>query len=224
VILRLVVAATAAITLAGCAGTPPTPGSPGSDDAWSMRRAALSGIDAWEIRGRLAVQTAEQAETVSFVWRRNARHHEIEMFGIFGGGRVRMTEDPGRATFVDRKGATAAGTSAETLFFAQTGWHIPFDAIVHWAVGLPDPAHPYVFELDPQGRLLTLQQLGWHVSFIDYLELGAYEVPRKVFAERSRGDTESGGLAKVRLAIKRWQLPGIVAAGAPPARNAPREN
>ena len=95
------------LALAGCAGVPTAPlGDARSSASFAERRALLEQVREWLARGRLAVRTAERGDTVSFVWRRDHDHHEVEMFGPLGGGRVRVTQDPGRAELVDRKGNT----------------------------------------------------------------------------------------------------------------------
>jgi len=181
--------------------------------AWQQRKQALSGFDHWEIRGRIAVQRGQKADTANMIWRRNGDEHFLEMYGPFGGGRVRITENAGQAKLVDAKGNEATGANTEELFFEQTGWRVPFAAIAFWVTGSPMPEHAYSGEVDPFGRLAELKQLDWEIDFVEHKDLVPYDLPVKIFAARPDNldsnetvSDETTRVLKVKMIVRDWIL------------------
>ena len=97
------------------------------------------------------------------------------------------------------------------LLVETTGWDVPFDDMDWWVRGLPAPGAKAEQELDEDGRLKTLTQLGWEVEFLEYGRYGAYELPSKLFARRHENVPGIGlnhMTLEVRVVIERWVLPG----------------
>src|SRR3989344_5287733 len=93
----------------------------------------------------------------------------------------------------------------------QTGGAGRSTAWVGGVRGLPAPGAKAEQELDEDGRLKTLTQLGWAVEFLEYGRYGAYELPSKLFARRHENVPGIGlnhVTLEVRVVIERWALPG----------------
>lgn len=181
--------------------------------AWQQRKQVLTGFDHWEIRGRIAVQRGQKADTANMIWRRNGDEHFLEMYGPFGGGRIRITENIEQARLVDAKGNEATGVNTEELFFEQTGWRVPFAAIAFWVTGSPMPEHAYTGAVDPYGRLAVLEQLDWEIDFVEHKDLEPFDLPVKIFAARPDnldGDEnvsdETTRVLKVKMIVREWIL------------------
>jgi len=181
--------------------------------AWQQRKQALAGFNHWEIRGRIAVQRGQKADTANMIWRRNGDEHFLEMYGPFGGGRVRITENTEQAKLVDAKGNEATGANTEELFYEQTGWRVPFAAIAFWVTGSPMPEHAYSGEVDPFGRLAELKQLDWEIDFVEHKDLEPLDLPVKVFAARPDNldsnenvTDETTRVLKVKMIVREWIL------------------
>ncbi len=209
------------LSLSGCStlsiqspfGKPDVTPSGDAMALWQQRKQALAELDRWEVRGRIAVQRGQKADTANMIWRRNGDEHVIEMYGPFGGGRVRITENSEQATLVDAKGNQATGANTEELFFEQTGWRVPFAAITFWVTGSPIPDHPYSGEVDPFGRLAVLKQLDWEIDFVEHDDLEPHDLPVKIFAVRpdDSGDVENTNdeterVLKVKMIVRDWIL------------------
>jgi outer membrane lipoprotein LolB len=193
------------LLFAGCASLPERPPVADVPAAWAERQAQLVPLNAWNLRGRLALRTEEQGAHASLQWVRARNAHRLNLVGPFGGGRVRVVYDGDSAELRDASGRIYQGESVQDLLRRATGWQLPLTGLNYWILGLPAPGVPARSELDDWGRLKTLEQLGWRIEFIEYTQAGNYEVPKRVFIKRQADDT-SDELIEVRLVIEQWAL------------------
>lgn len=171
---------------------------------------AMESVDEWVIRGRLAVKTSKRGETANMYWRREQSEHYINLYGPFGAGRVILTRNEDGATLRNEKG-TYHDDSAEELLYRAVGWRVPFRSMQHWVLGVAAPDGEHEMELDDRGRLETLTQNGWRISFEDYHEENRREVPRRMVmnalpgTEHIAGDTSGENeTIQVKALIERW--------------------
>ena len=190
-----------AALVAGCAAIPERPPVEDPAGAWRARQAALAAVAHWEIRGRLAVKTADEGWQASLVWVRAGDRHRIDLSGPLGGGHVRLTQDANGAQLRDSAQKVYRDHSAEQLLKRATGWTVPLEGLNYWMLGLPAPRSHAEHELDAWGRLKALRQIGWDVRFLEYASHGAHELPSKVFIKNA----ETSGL-EVRLVIEQWSV------------------
>jgi outer membrane lipoprotein LolB len=78
------------------------------------------------------------------------------------------------------------------------GWPIPVEALQWWVRGLAAPGIVEDEQLDSQGLLTSLDQLGWRVEFNRYDSKAGVALPVRLDARRDN--------YRVKLAIGRWQL------------------
>ncbi len=192
--------------LAACAALPERPPVENPQAEWRARQAALAHLNAWDIRGRLAVHTAEEGFQASLTWVREADRHRIDLAGPLGGARVRLTQDKNGAELRDSSDKVYRDTSAQQLLLRTTGWQLPLEGLNFWVLGLPAPAPITKSELDEWGRLRTLEQRGWEIRFLEYATYGAYELPTRVFIKRQ---VDAGAALDVRLVIETWTLVNV---------------
>ncbi len=184
-IFALAMGAAAALALGGCATPPVAPSlpaaDPGATDAlWQQRRAVLSRLSAWRLRGKIAVKTGRRGGSATLLWdyRQSGPGsiqkitQQIELYGPFGGGRVRISAQPEGATLKDTRGGVIQAATAAEALHQKLGWQVPFAELRHWARGLPNPgAVDLVF--DGAGRLLSFSQGDWLVRYDDYAAVAA---------------------------------------------------
>jgi outer membrane lipoprotein LolB len=203
--------------LAACATVAPKPGQLPSEllADWQQTRARLARIDRWDIRGRMAVRTAGDGGSATFLWDRTQDVHRIEMFGPFGSGRVSISQGPDGAELRDGDNPPRTAPTAEELLYYQVGWHVPFESLKYWLKGMPSPGDHDGLILDPEGRALAFRQGGWDVSIVDYEAIDSLSLPRKVFIKAlpgtihlvgERGE-DLGDRLDVKVVIKSWLLP-----------------
>ena len=212
--MRRWLAALLLVALSGCAALPERPPVGDRDAAWSARARELGPLESWEIRGRIALRTADDGWQASLSWLRAADRHDIDLVGPLGSGHVRLRQDAKGAELRDSSQQVIRDSSAENLLLRATGWQLPVNGLSYWVRGLPAPGAASARELDEWGRLRILRQLGWQVEFLDYDRLDSLDLPSKLFikrtdaANRDRGDTAGPGdpTLEVRVVIDRWLL------------------
>ena len=154
---------------------------PTENTLWQQRQLFLSGYDTWDLGARMAVKAGRRHEMATIYWRRRGLSSRIDLFGAFGVGRVRISEDPKGAVLVKDNADSINGQSADELLYRTLGWHVPFKQMGYWLRGLPEPELPATIKLDKNGRLHKLIQSGWQVSFQQYHIYGDLELPRKLY-------------------------------------------
>lgn len=199
------------LALAACATLPARPPAADPEATWDRREQRLARIDAWELRGRLAVSADGQSGNASFHWLRRRDRNRLTLAAPFGAGRVRLVYDHDRAALTDRSGAVHYGASVQELLARATGWWLPLQGLEHWVLGLPAPGVPAQRELDPWGRLETLEQAGWHIEFVEYAQQGRYELPRRIFIRRQERALYGESPLQARFVIESWAVPARVA-------------
>lgn len=193
---------------AGCAALPERPPVVNPENAWQVRQASLASVNAWDIRGRLALRSADEGFQVSLHWIRDQHVHRIDLTGPLGGGRVRLTQDKNGAELRDANEKLYRDSSVRQLLARTTGWDVPLEGLNFWVLGLPAPEAATKSQLDRWGRLMVLEQQGWEIRFLEYAHQGAHELPTRVFVKRVSGAMGDTTL-EVRLVVEKWSLPDI---------------
>jgi outer membrane lipoprotein LolB len=190
--LRLAAVALGAV-LAGCAA-PRSALLPELGD-WNARQQVLVGLDEWEFSGRIAVKTATDGFNGKLRWAQDRDAFAATASGPLGAGAVRI--EGGRSVaLTDKDGTRTELDDAELEFRLRYGWTIPVQSLRYWALGVPDPSVSADTQIDENGRLTSLRQRDWSVTFSRYAEGGGQMMPRVFTAENA--DT------RVRLVIDDW--------------------
>lgn len=227
--MRILIALLLTTALAGCSLTPknfPIPGQKkveaktSPDQIWAMHKLRLLDIRNWNMKGKMGVKTAFKGGSATVIWDRALSTHNVEIFGPFGGGRIRIAEDPFGATLTDNKKNVTIGETAYKLLYKEVGWPVPFDAMKYWVIGLPIPDVWAKWELNDQGYLGWLSQAGWEVTFEDYRDRGGVPMPRKIQLKALDGtvnlkfpDGKVSNTLNVKLVVQRLKLESKQSAG-----------
>lgn len=198
----------------GCTSVPTRPPVKDPVKTWNLRADMVAGVASWSLRGRMAVRTEDRGDSATLLWDRDGVDHKIELYGPFGGGRIRIVQDANGAILRDAKKHTDKAPTASELLYRRVGWHVPFDAMQYWILGLPEAGIPFSKTLDQWGRLKTLSQSGWDVIFREYKEVEPYELPRKLFITAQPGTVhlvneqgeDAGDNIQVKMVVKRWTV------------------
>jgi outer membrane lipoprotein LolB len=195
---RWLLPAIAVLLLPACAHLPV-----GTDGlSYDARRAALTTVDAWEMRGRLAVDTGGRAFQGRFDWHQRADELDLTVRGPLGAGVLRVAGTPSSMTFTAR-GETQTLTDPETELSALLGWWLPVGSLHAWLLGLTDPKFRAGSENGTDGTLATLEQRQWRVAFPTYqLATLAGRAPGVLVPRRI--DLTHGEL-KLTLTIDDWR-------------------
>jgi outer membrane lipoprotein LolB len=178
---------------------------------WQQRQKQLTTFADWNIKGRLAVRAGARSDSVSLIWKRSNTGQEIQLFGLFGGGRVNISQNPDRAILADGVGQEIQGQSAEEVLFSALGWSVPFTEMSYWVRGLPAPGKHDGIGLDYDGKARYLTQRGWRIEYPEYRTFQGVELPNRIVIRAlpgavtlDRGDPTPVDLISVKLVIGSW--------------------
>lgn len=185
-----------ALLLAGCATTPP-PATIDPEAGWRLHAERVSAIVAWDIDGRLSLKTPEESARLGMSWRQSAEDFDLRLSAAFGQGVVRMHGDAGEVTLELPEGERLVERSAERLLLRYYGWDLPVASLRYWIRGIPQPDVPAQQVLDDSGRLASLQQGRWRVSYREYTSVDGMDLPRRL-------RVESPGY-ELRMVVDSWR-------------------
>lgn len=195
---RAACALLAAASLSGCA-TLPT----GTDGlSLAQRRETLERVGAWEMRGRLTVDTGDRAVQGRFNWRQNDDALELVVRNPLGAGILRVTGRPDALT-VTARGETRTLSDPEAELSELIGWWLPVASLPDWLLGFPDREFRAVTEPGLDGTLAALEQRLWSVAYPTY-QLAAIEAAGNEVLVPRRIDLTHGELA-LTLTIDDWE-------------------
>lgn len=185
--------------LAGACTTQPVVSGADRDRLWQQHRDALSSLDKWEARGRIAVRVGREGWTAGINWRQDAKAYDARVFGPLGGTRYELRGDDHSVQLRTDDDRLLYAEDAESLMRQNLGWGVPVSGFVYWIRGLPAPdSRPAEQTLDDHGRLTRLSQDGWQVSYDDYTQSGGMDLPGRITLQRND--------LRLRLIIHDWAV------------------
>jgi outer membrane lipoprotein LolB len=151
------------------------------DDAmtYAQRREYLAALDAWELRGRIAIDNGEEAFQGRFQWSQQPDRLALTVRGPLGTNVLRVSGPADRLT-LETRGQSRELDDPEYQLSAMLGWWLPVTSFKSWLLGMPDPAYRAREELDPPGVLAALQQRLWQLSYASYQLMGGVLLPRRI--------------------------------------------
>jgi len=193
------------VLLAGCAMQPAAPlhDAAALDRLWDSRQAQLSGLAGWQMKGRVAVKSAEDSWSASLSWQQQAESFDISFSSMLGQRMAQLKGDELSASLYLPDDRVFSAANVSELLDDELGWSVPMGGLRYWLVGLPAPelslaATPELNKgLDELGRLQWLEQSGWRIEYQRYRPAGILEVPKKMVLTRDD--------LRVRFVIDRWQ-------------------
>ena len=163
------------VTLAGC-----THLQPGSDElSYGERRDYLTGLEAWALRGRIAVNTGERAFQGRFQWSQDADALALTVRGPLGTNVLRVS-GPAETLVVEARGETWNLDEPEAQLSSLVGWWLPVTSFKSWLLGLPDPNYAAQTRIGEDSLLDTLDQRLWQLSFVSHQLAAGVLVPRRI--------------------------------------------
>lgn len=190
--------------LTGCAGITPNESEhivgQGNSAQWRTHRQQLTALDAWQINGKVGIQSEQSSGSGTLFWLQRRDYFDIRLAGPLGQGSTRLTGHEGAVVLeVANKGRFEA-SSPEALLEEQIGWRLPVSHLLWWIRGLPAPNTASQLTLDENSHLARLEQEGWRVAYGTYQQQNGFWLP-----ERLRLEGQAGQRLEITLVIKDWQ-------------------
>lgn len=161
------------------------------------RRSRFEAIAAWEMRGRIAIDTGERAYTASFRWQQDGEISTLLVRGPFGAGAVEVTGSPERMV-VTTRGEQHVLEDPEADLSAVLGWWVPVESLRAWLLGMPDPAYAADTRIGRTDVVRALEQRLWRLDYESYQLAEGLLVPRRI--DMSHDELE------VRIRVDDWNI------------------
>jgi outer membrane lipoprotein LolB len=170
--------AAALMLLGGCASMGQKNQAKTAEDHWEARSAQLENVDRFLMQARASYGRLMPVKA-DLRWQQNADgSFELRVAGPFGVGATTISGTPANVQVRTRSG-TYQSSNPEQWIQDKMGWTLPIGGLRFWILGMPSPHSDADIDLDREGRVLTLEQDGWTLSYTEYQNAGAYQLPRK---------------------------------------------
>lgn len=157
-------------------------------------RVVPAGQAEFELSGRIAVRYDHEASSGNVAWRHAAGADEMLITSPLGQGIARIVRKGDAVTLTTSDDRRYEAHDAESLTKKVLGFRLPLEGLADWVRGRPEPGSAAHARYDADGRLVELDQSGWHIQYLDYDRGG--KLP-------SRLALTYPGL-ELRLAISEW--------------------
>lgn len=197
--LPKLLAAAALVLLSGCAALAPHETLEGQGDhaTWKAHKAQISALDAWQISGKVGIRAPKDSGSGTLFWLQRQDYYDIRLSGPLGRGAARLTGRPGEIVLEVANQGRYLAESPEALLEEQLGWRLPVSHLLWWVRGLPAPETRSHLTLDGASHLSRLEQDGWQVQYLSYVQQNGYSLPERIKLQGEDLD--------ITLVIKDWQ-------------------
>jgi outer membrane lipoprotein LolB len=184
------------LLVSGCATITPPTSQPTNSSLNQQHLASLANIKAFSLKGRLGVVTNPRGFSGGIEWQHQAANDNIDIFSPVGGKVANIAKNASGVTLTSQDGHTIKANDAESLTETTLGWRLPLNGLNDWAIGRPTTSKIEASSWDAQGRLLTLKQDGWDISYENYLETNGVFLPSKTVLKSEK--------VNLKLLIEKW--------------------
>lgn len=177
-----------------------TPAVPAGETAmtWQQRHAQLAAIRNWTLTSAFSVREGTQASIVSLTWQQQGSYFNQRIAGPFNLGGVRIYGSPGHVTLVRSANQQVTASTPEELLQKELNIRLPISNLYYWVRGIPVPGIPASTRFDQYNHLISLQQSGWQVNYVDYTTVNGIDLPKTI--------QMTNGNLQVKMVIKQWQI------------------
>lgn len=181
------------LLLAACASAPSVP-----PVDWEQQQTQLAALDHFTASGKIALRSADRAESGSLLWQQAGRATHIRLAGPMG--LAATTVDSDGDVLELRQGEEFSRWRLDDPDMAPgSTWDIPLGALVYWLKGIPAPGLPVeALQFGPQGGPpVMLRQDGWTVRYSDFANFQGYLLPTRLEAQREN--------SSARIILREWR-------------------
>ena len=177
------IALTLGAALAGCAHLP----HGGDQRTYAERREYLAGLDAWDLRGRIAIRNGDEAFQGRFLWAQRPDGLALTVRSPLGTNVLRISGPPQQLK-LEARGETRDLEDPEPQLSELVGWWLPVTSFRSWLLGIPDPTYDASERVGGDGVLDSLQQRLWNLSYSSYQLTAGVLVPRRIDLKHAQLD------------------------------------
>jgi outer membrane lipoprotein LolB len=168
-------AAAIALVIAACATLPEeTDGL-----SYSERRERIDELMYWEIRGRIAIDTGENAYQGRFSWWQDGERLTLLIRGPFGAGSVEIAGTAEELLVRTRRESWIL-RDPEAELSDLLGWWVPVTSLKWWLFGVADANFDDSRSAIANGVLERLEQRDWRLDYDRYQLAAGVLIPRTI--------------------------------------------
>jgi outer membrane lipoprotein LolB len=184
------------LLLIGLAGCTPTTGLKKVDTMAALH--VSRPVMQFRLNGRISVRTPNQSYSGTLSWTRKAGEDTLLLSGPLGQGAAEIHRRNGQVRLKTADGSQIDEGSDEQLMERMLGVRLPLDGMVYWFSGLPRPGAEFQAGVDPQGRIGSLDQDGWHLEYSNFRRYGDSWRPGRIVAKQ-------GASLEFRFVLDGWE-------------------
>jgi outer membrane lipoprotein LolB len=122
----------------------------------------------FDLSGRLAARYGNEAFSGNIAWRHARSADEMLITSALGAGVARILRQGNSVVLTTAEPREYQAADAEALTEEVLGFRLPLAGLADWVRGRPSTESPASAAYAPDGRLLSLQQQGWNIEYLDY--------------------------------------------------------
>lgn len=185
--------------LSSCATQPPVKPQ-ASQPAHNQHIESLSLIKSYTLKGRLGVISSAEYKSFSgsIAWQHSTDTDNLDIFTPLGSVAANISKSRQEIVLTSADGKTTTAQDAESLTQKTMGWRLPLKGLSDWALGRPSNSPITNATWDEQGRLVSLDQEGWHIEYQDYSNDTKTSLPNKITLRTDQ--------VRLKLLIEEWNI------------------
>ncbi len=175
------------VFLSACVSLPKLPPLPASQ------------LDAWRLKGRIAISSDSENWTASVYWQQQGPTYQLRLNMPLGQGALLLEGDEKEVIMRTADNKTYKAANADALMADVLKLDMPVTDLRFWIRGIPAPqSAPDRYLLNDKKQLRHLQQDGWFITYLHYVNVEGIALPKKMFLENQS--------IKVKIAILEWEI------------------
>jgi outer membrane lipoprotein LolB len=166
---------------------------------WESHRQKMAGINHWEFSGRMAVRLEEEAWSASLLWTQVGDEFEIRIIAPLAQGTALITGNGDKVSLKTSDNQEFTDSDVMQIMKQNLGWSIPVNDLTYWIRGITRSGSTNNGQvIDNDGRLVSIQQDNWLVTYQRYDLSTEYALPSRIEL--------TGSGARIRVVINRWDI------------------
>jgi len=182
--------------LVACASTPQTTAL-ATQPIHQQHLASLTNIEQFSIKGRLGVNSQGKGFSGGITWVHQPETDSIDIYTPLGSKVARIHKSSQSVLLTTQDGRSIVAEDAEALTETVIGLRLPLNGLNDWVLGRPTKANIDAVTWDGMGRISSLSQQGWEITYLAYHDALIPSLPNKISLKNPQ--------LQLRLVVETWQ-------------------
>ncbi len=197
--IRLIPLLLAVSLLGACTTAPKIIDADLKPQLWLEHQIAIHAINSWDINGRLAVKNEQDSGTATLLWNQSPTNYELRVIAPLGQGTYILKSTRDGVIMQGPDNTFRMAQTAEQLLYEALGWKLHLNGLKYWVRGVPEPYMIFSgLKLDEKGRLMNMQQSGFDISVLRYVDHNGISLPEKLVIKSDD--------IQLKLIIQNWKI------------------